>query len=82
MFSHRQAEPKMFAEYTPFTVPQEKIKLRVTFVGDEDKPIAVSSPKKTQKFPGQKSYEPTDRVDLPSFGATTFAALGLIVHAR
>ena len=82
MFSHRQAEPKMFAEYTPFTVPQEKLNLRVTFVGNEEKPIAVSPPKKTQKFLGQKSYDPTGGVDLSIFGATTFAPLGLIVHAR
>jgi len=72
----------MFAEYTPFTVPQEKLNLRVTFIGNEDEPIAVSPPNKTQKFLGQKSYEPTDEVDLSTFGATTFLPLGLIVHAR
>jgi len=72
----------MFAEYTPFTVPQEKLKIRVKFVGNEDNPVPVSAPKKTQKFLGQKSYEPTDRVDLSSFGPMTFAPLGLIVHAR
>jgi hypothetical protein len=58
----------MFAEYTPFTVPQDKMNIQVKFVGSDDKRIYVSTSKKTQNFLGQKSYEPTDKVDLFSIG--------------
>ena len=71
----------MFAEYTPFTIPQESIKLRFTFIG-EDKSVTVPPAKKFQKFLGQKSYEPTETIDLSSFGPTTIVPLGLVVHAR
>jgi len=75
-------EPLAFVEYVPFTIPLEKFNLEVKFVGDDSKPIAVSQPKKTQMFLGQKSYEPTEKVDLSSFGPTSLVPLGLVAHAR
>lgn len=78
----RQALPKEVFEYYVTLLPQDSIDHRVHLASGES--IAIPSPPASKTYP---KHQPTldttaDIVPLSSFGATTRAPLGYIVHGR
>jgi hypothetical protein len=78
----RQAVPKPYYEYFVALLPQKDI-THVAHVPEKGLEIPIAAPTDTQDFLYEQStYETTSPVDLSSFGPTTKAPLGYIVHAR
>ncbi|RKK92414.1 hypothetical protein BFJ68_g2298 [Fusarium oxysporum] len=78
----RQAVPKPYYEYFVALLPQKDI-THVAHVPEKGLEIPIAAPTDTQDFLYEQStYETTSPVDLSSFGPTTRAPLGYIVHAR
>lgn len=77
----RQGEPKPYQEFWPALMPQSAVQHRVHMESGEI--IEIPAPTVTKTFPRhQPSYDTDSPVDLASFGPTTLAPLGYIVHAR
>lgn len=78
----RQAAPKPYFEYFVSILPQSSIK-HVCHFPEKNLQIDIPPPTDTIDFvASQDSYESADAVDLSTFGETTRAPLGYIVHAR
>lgn len=78
----RQAVPKPYYEYFVALLPQKDI-THVAHVPEKRLEIPIAAPTDTQDFLyEQLTYETKSPVDLSSFGPTTRAPLGYIVHAR
>jgi len=78
----RTMEPKDFREIFPSLIPQAAIKHQV-LLPSQQKTVDIPAPSVTQDYPIERpSYETAKPVDLASFGATTRAPLGSVVHAR
>jgi hypothetical protein len=78
----RQAVPKSYYEYWVALIPQASTKhiAHLPFKGQD---ILIPPPQDTEDFLyDQPSYETKDPIDLTSWGPTTVAPLGYIVHAR
>ncbi|KAM0469443.1 hypothetical protein ACHAP7_010023 [Fusarium lateritium] len=78
----RQALPKPYLEYWVSILPQSVID-HVCHVPSKGLQIPIPSPTETEDFQhDQETYETANPVDLSSFGPTTKAPLGYVVHAR
>lgn len=77
---NRQSVPKVYYEYYVSLMEQSLAKQQA-HVGGRSFDIAV--PSKTKEYPSeQPSWETQNPVDLNSFGPTTLAPLGYVVHGR
>ncbi|OGM47896.1 hypothetical protein ABOM_002720 [Aspergillus bombycis] len=76
----RTLAPKPYIRYFRARFQQSTLKVRAHVEGQL--PIEVDPILKTASFAGQRSYEPTDPVDLQSFGPAKRAPPGSIVLAR
>lgn len=78
----RQALPKPYYEYWVALLPQSVV-AHVAHMPFANKSIAIPPPTDTEDFLyEQPSYETEHPVSLGSWGATTLAPLGYVVHAR
>lgn len=78
----RQAVPKPYLEYWVSILPQSAIQ-HVCYVPFKGLEIPIPAPTETEDFRyEQETYETASAVDLASFGPTTRAPLGYVVHAR
>lgn len=78
----RQALPKPYFEYWVSLLPQSSIKHVVHFPS-KGLEIEIPPPTDCVEFVrDQETYETSNPVDLGSFGPTTRAPLGYVVHAR
>jgi hypothetical protein len=70
-----------FTEYFPTLIPQPS--QTIHFSSPDISTRTVSPPEKTIVHPSsQPSYQPTNPVNLASFGPTTVGPLGRVVYAR
>jgi hypothetical protein len=77
----RTMDPKPFMEIFPTTMPIDQINHRVIL--DNEPIIYAPPPPMYAEYPRLRpSYETAKPVDLKSFGLTSKAPLGTIVHAR
>ena len=77
----RSMDPKPFMEIFPTTMRIDQINHRVVL--DDEPIIQVPPPRTTAEYPRLRpSYETATPVALQSFGLTSKAPLGSIVHAR
>jgi hypothetical protein len=77
----RSMDPKPFMEIFPTTIPIDQINHRIIL--DDDPVIHVPPPPTFGEYPQLRpSYETATPVDQHSFGLTSKASLGAIVHAR
>lgn len=78
----RQALPKPYYEYFVTLIPQAS-DTHQAVIPHKGLTIPIPPPLDTEPFiHEQPSYDTTNPTDLGSFGPTTFAPLGYIVHAR
>ncbi|CRK17073.1 hypothetical protein BN1723_017517 [Verticillium longisporum] len=78
----RQAQPKPYYEYWVSLLPQASIS-HVVHLPSKGLEFLVPPPSDTKAFVrDQDTYETSNPVDVGSFGPTTRAPLGYIVHAR
>ena len=78
----RQAQPKAYYEYFVSLLPQSSIQ-HVCHIPSKGLELDISPPTDTENFiHEQPTYEPTGPQELASFGPTTRAPLGYVVHAR
>ncbi|KAM0330101.1 hypothetical protein ACHAQA_004273 [Verticillium albo-atrum] len=78
----RQALPKPYYEYWVSLLPQASIN-HVVHLPSKGLEISIPPPTETEDFVrDQETYETSNPVDLSSFGPTTRAPLGYVVHAR
>ncbi|PLB50098.1 DUF1446-domain-containing protein [Aspergillus steynii IBT 23096] len=78
----RQAAPKPYYEYFVSIFPQDEID-HVCHAPFKGVSIPIDPPKDTVPFiPEQPSYETANPSELATFGPTTRAPLGYVVHAR
>lgn len=77
----RKALPKPFFEYFVTLMPQNELKHKAHILGGSSVDIAPPTNVATHVHE-QPSYETKDPVSLDTFGPTTKAPLGYIVHAR
>ncbi|KIX95511.1 uncharacterized protein Z520_08631 [Fonsecaea multimorphosa CBS 102226] len=76
----RQGTPKLYYEFWVALIPQGVVSHRLHF---SDKTFDIPVPTKTQTYPRhQPSYDPENPLPLTSWGLTTMAPMGYIVHAR
>lgn len=77
----RQSMPRPMLEYWPTTMSQElyQEKAVLEWTGES---IDIPGPTETKVYGPQKSYEPTNPVDLSSFGPTTRGPLGWVALGR
>lgn len=78
----RQAFPKPYYEYWVALLPQSSAKheVHLPFTG---KTVAISAPTDTEDFLyAQPTYETPNPVGMGSWGPTTVAPIGYVVHAR
>lgn len=78
--------PKSFLAYYPAVIPQRELQEAVNVFGaiSTADPIRtiVGPPKKTEDLQPRDNYEPTNPVELSSFGPTTMRPLGNIALGR
>ena len=80
----RTAQPRPYLAYFPALVDRSMVDMKVNFL-DSDDTITVPHSSKTLSDPAQakqQNYEPTQLVDLSTFGPTTKVPLGHQVYAR
>ncbi|KAK3651503.1 hypothetical protein LTR56_005645 [Elasticomyces elasticus] len=82
----RTATPRPFLGFYPAVISQSEIEESVNILpnkssGDVSKYV-VGPPKKTEALSTREDYEPTNAVDLASFGETVMAPLGDIALGR
>lgn len=82
---HRTGLPKPFLAYFPGVLPRGVIEPVKVYFLDSDQVISIPHPVfviPIAQLPKQQNYEPTDPVDLKSFGETVQIPLGYQVYAR
>ncbi|KAH8587094.1 hypothetical protein B0O99DRAFT_694786 [Bisporella sp. PMI_857] len=78
----RQALPKPYYEYWVALLPQSEVK-HVAHLSFSGKSFQIPPPEDTEDFLyEQPSWETENPVSISSWGRTTFAPLGYVVHAR
>ena len=78
----RQALPKPYYEYWVALLPQNAV-THIAHMPFANKSIAIAAPTQTKDFLyEQPSYDTENPVALDSWGPTTLAPLGYVVHAR
>jgi hypothetical protein len=80
----RTAVPKSFIGFYPATIPQSELDEAVNIITAEGKASkhVVGPPKVTELLQSRESYDPTNAVDLGSFGLTEMRPLGDIALGR
>lgn len=77
----RQSMARPMLEYWPTLMPQDLFQECTTLEWSGES-IDIPGPTETRTYPAQKSYEPTNPVDLASFGPTTRKPLGFVALGR
>jgi hypothetical protein len=82
---HRTGIPKPFLAYYPGLLPRGLVEPVNVYFVDSDEIITIPHPvfvTPVAQLPKQQNYEPTNPVDLKSFGETVQIPLGYQVYAR
>jgi hypothetical protein len=78
--------PKPFLAFYPAIISQDELEESVNILptrsGEDVQKLVVGPPKKTEALQEREDYEPTDPVDLKTFGETVMAPLGDIALGR
>ena len=80
----RLAVPKTFIGFYPATIPQSELDEAVNIITADGKAskFVVGPPKVTEPLQARENYEPTNAVDVQSFGQTEMRPLGDIALGR
>lgn len=82
---HRTGVPKPFLAYFPGLIPRGQIEPVKVYFLDSNEVISIPHPAfvtPVAQLPKQQNYEPTNPVDLKSFGETVQIPLGYQVYGR
>ncbi|EMC92116.1 hypothetical protein BAUCODRAFT_276576 [Baudoinia panamericana UAMH 10762] len=82
---YRTAAPRPFLGFYPAVIDQSGLEESINLIDQTSgkvRKIVVGPPKKTEPIQDREDYEPTDPVDLRTFGETIMAPLGDIALGR